>query len=386
MCGQSWVTLTSVSVTLTPPAADTLGLPLPAWTEPSAAPGFVIIGKDKADKEEEAPRMMSPPPPPPPAPLLPSAAAAALVADTATTDDPNAVGGGGGIIVGFEPLPYEPRWTCALEVKGQAKRDADQHRSASFIRETCVKLHLSGEQCLAQFVLEFQTMKQEWCRWLLFLKQEEDESTLMTSSCGPLHHYHQHHGIDLATLSIYKSFQAMGIARSLKEIARVSGANTKRVWKMQRRWDEREKVVAKSLPLLPLPLPPPSTKVIVVTPRDLLLSRLGYLGLQPPHMTTYQHVKRMDSAIQLSQTCQADFAAHTVAATLTWHYLQSPLYPHKKPKVAKRAIAELYYTTAMSVLRYEKYLSKRQVVFFPSTTTTTTANRSEHVFSKRTAS
>ena len=278
--------------------------------------------------------------------------------------------------------PYDPEFRCHRDVKGLANALEEERSTKAFIREMCAKLYLSGDQLVAQFVQDYLVMKQQWCQWLVFL---EDHAHYFNVNVRQLYHYHRHPK-DLATLSVYKSFQRTGTSRSLKELAFVCGANTKRLWKMQRRWDERQLLLEKGSSQQQQHDEPSSSVIMTLTPQDLLQSRLGYLQL--PVLTLWQHLKTLNAALRQTKAYRADFASHTIVATCVYHYTRSdlfrqlllpkqPLPPDQKTrktkkaapsfKVTKSTVSEIFFTTTMSVLRYEKYLKKHNVTFFPPT-------------------
>ena len=235
---------------------------------------------------------------------------------------------------------------CPREVKNPKNLSIEQWETKTYVAELCAKLYLSGEGLAQQFVQDYVVMKRQWCQWLLYLEME-----LLQPACQ-LHHYHRQQN-ELITLSIYKSFQNLGTARSLKEIASVTRADMKRLWKVQRQWEERLQALTYS--------PRTTVTPMVLTPQDLLRSRLGYLGLG------FQHFKTINQGLKATKHYQADFASHTIAGAAMYSYGQSLPLSLKlaigTTNLTKKSCAALFHTTSMSIFRYETFLKKHNVSF-----------------------
>ena len=173
---------------------------------------------------------------------------------------------------------------------------------------------------------------------------------------------------DIVALCLFVTLQQSDSGRTLKDIAAVTGANLKRVWRLQRQWHHLA-------PLSTAASAAATAEQQIPRPEEILMTKLGYLGLSRQH-----DAPPLKAAMRNTRGYRGDFSANTIAGTVMSAYLQhcrtgartcakKPLKTSQEmPKskmTSKKMVAQLFQVTPMSLFRYHTYLKRHNIELFP---------------------
>ena len=194
-------------------------------------------------------------------------------------------------------------------------------KHASIMRELCSKLHIDGEERITCLIDDFASL-------YTYLRHRKDFSNS-----------------DIATLSLYKSLSKNDESkRPLKDICQISGADLKRIWKLQ-------KYIELSLHKLVIIKP--------VTAEDVIKSRIG--KFDDSNLTlTFSDFKVLKKLLNKTRHLHGDYSVNTISATAAYEYLNWK-EKGKKNKISKKIIATKFQSTPTSISRYQSYLKSNNV-------------------------
>lgn len=192
------------------------------------------------------------------------------------------------------------------------KRRAYLDEAEKDLLELCEKIHVDGQAVIKSIVKDYLHMETYLEGNRRFKKSE------------------------IISLSLYQSLMNNGFRRTLKDICSKSRVSLKRIWKLQRYLDD-EGWKCQSL---------------VITPKDVIASKSGYLGL------SFKDVKVMNAVVDKIRHFMADFSPHTIAGYIVYQYMRTW---RKEAKMTKKHICSVLFITCMSVNRYQRYLRKQNI-------------------------